>query len=117
MKRILFVDDDVNVLSGLRRGLHTMRAEWQMDFVDNAENAMDILESVRVDALVTDVRMRQMDGFQLLKEIRNAYPQIVRIVLSGQTQQDALARSMASLHLYLSKPCDTEFLKHRVRDV
>jgi HD-like signal output (HDOD) protein/ActR/RegA family two-component response regulator len=117
MKRILFVDDDINVLSGLRRGLHSMRAEWQMDFVDNAANAMDILETVRVDALVTDVRMRQMDGFQLLKETRNAYPQIVRIVLSGETQQDALARSLASMHLFLSKPCDTELLKHRVRDV
>ena len=117
MKRILFVDDDVNVLNGVRRGLHTMRAEWQMDFVDNAANAMDILDSVRVDALVTDIRMRQMDGFQLLKETRNTYPQIVRIVLSGQTQQDALARSLSSMHLFLSKPCDTELLKHRVRDI
>jgi HD-like signal output (HDOD) protein len=41
----------------------------------------------------------------------------VRIVLSGQTKQESLLRSLASIHLFLGKPCDTEMLKHRLRDV
>jgi putative nucleotidyltransferase with HDIG domain len=114
MKRILFVDDDVNILNGLRRGLHSMRGEWEMDFAATAAMAMDLLEKVRVDAIVTDIRMRHIDGFQLLRETRNSYPQVVRIVLSGQTQQDALVGSLESVHLFLGKPCDTEVLKQRV---
>jgi len=117
MKRILFVDDDVNVLNGLRRGLNSMRGEWQMEFAHSGEMAMGILEKMQPDALITDVRMRQMGGFQLLREVQEAYPHILRIALSGQTEQDALAQSLTSTHLFLPKPCDAEFLKHRVRNI
>jgi HD-like signal output (HDOD) protein len=117
MKRILFVDDDINVLNGLRRGLYSMRDEWSMHFTESAQTALDIMSDSKVDALVTDVRMQPMDGFELLKEARESHPAVLRVVLSGHTQQNALARSLSSAHLFLGKPCDTEMVKRRVRDI
>jgi HD-like signal output (HDOD) protein/CheY-like chemotaxis protein len=117
MKRILFVDDDVNTLNGLRRGLYSMRDEWRLEFEENAEDALRLLANNAVDVIVTDVQMSEMDGFQLLGKARKTCPQAVRIVLSGQTQQDQLARSFQSMHLFLSKPCDMQILKRRIRQV
>ena len=117
MKRILFVDDDTNVLNGLRRGLHSMQHEWQMEFQDSGEDALQALSDRTMDAVVTDVRMSEMDGFQLLRAAKKTCPQVVRIVLSGQTQQDEFARCFASTHFFLPKPCDTQLLKRRVGQI
>jgi CheY-like chemotaxis protein len=56
-KRLLFVDDEVMVLNGLRRALHGMRGEWEMTFVESAAAALQALEQQSYDAIVTDMRM------------------------------------------------------------
>ena len=62
MKQILFVDDEVNVLQGLGRMLRVMRHEWEMTFLDDPRQALDLIESKSFDALVIDIRMPRMDG-------------------------------------------------------
>ncbi len=113
-KRILFVDDDPNVLQGLRRMLRTMRHEWSMEFAASGRDALEILEQVPFDVVVTDMRMPGMDGAALLTEVMKRYPQIVRIVLSGQSDEDTILRSVGPAHQYLSKPCDADRLKATV---
>ena len=115
MRKVLFVDDEPNVLQGLRRMLRPMRSEWDMHFVDSAEAAIEAIRSESFDVVVTDMRMPVMDGAQLLNEVMEADPKIARIVLSGQTDQEAALRSACTAHQFLAKPCDTGTLKDAVQ--
>ncbi|HTR26711.1 MAG TPA: response regulator [Terriglobales bacterium] len=114
MKRLLFVDDATNVLEGLRRSLHSMRAEWEMHFVDSAEAALQTLDAMPFDVVVSDMRMPKMDGAQLLEEVKLRHPDVIRMVLSGQSSRTAVLRSLAPVHQFLSKPCDPQELIARL---
>jgi len=113
-RKILFVDDEPNVLQGLKRMLRGMRNEWDMVFAEGGEEAMRILEGDSFEVLVTDMRMPGMHGAELLKRVKNKYPEIVRIVLSGHSDQELILKSVRTAHQYLSKPCDAETLKNTV---
>ena len=109
-KRLLFVDDQPNVLDGLRRSLHGLRHTWDMEFVDNGPEALSRLASRPFDVIVTDIRMPGMDGSDLLAVVMQRYPQVIRIALSGSSDQDVILKSVGPTHLFLSKPCDLQQL-------
>jgi putative nucleotidyltransferase with HDIG domain len=113
-KRLLFIDDEMMVLDGLRRALHGMRQEWEMNFVGSAAAALQALEQGPYDAVVTDMRMPGTDGAQLLEQVKQTHPDVVRIVLSGQSSREAVFRSIAPAHQFLSKPCDPQELVTRL---
>jgi putative nucleotidyltransferase with HDIG domain len=113
-KRLLFVDDEPLVLDALRRALRDMRFEWQMKFVDSGQTALQELDRDKYDAIITDMRMPVMDGARLLEEVKNHHEDVVRVVLSGQSNNDSILRSLVPTHQFLSKPCDTEDLKLRL---
>jgi len=113
-RRLLFVDDEQMVLDGLRRALRDMRFEWEMQFVDSGDRALQELDRQPYDAIITDMRMPSMDGAQLLEAVQTRNENIVRVVLSGQSSKDEVLRSVAPTHQFLSKPCDTEELKLRL---
>ena len=115
MKKLIFVDDEPMVLNGLRRALHEMRQEWEMTFLDNAEVALQTLDNAEYDAIITDIRMPIMDGAQLLEQVKERHPAVMRIVLSGQSSRETVLRSIAPAHQFLSKPCDPEELKRRLK--
>jgi HD-like signal output (HDOD) protein len=114
MKRLLFVDDDAMVLAGLRRALHDMSREWDMQFAPGGQAALEALAQQPFDAVITDMRMPSMDGAQLLDCTKDRYPEVVRIILSGQSEKEAVLRSIAPAHQYLAKPCDIRELKMRL---
>ncbi len=114
MKRILFVDDEPNILQGLQRMLRPMRHEWELAFAQSGAEALEVLEREPFDIVVSDMRMPGMTGVQLLAEVRKRYPRVVRIILSGQSDQETILRSIGPTHQYLSKPCDAEMLKSTV---
>jgi putative nucleotidyltransferase with HDIG domain len=111
---ILFVDDEPNVLDGLRRMLRTVRREWSAEFAEGGAPALALMEKKRFDVIVTDMRMPGMTGVQLLEEVCRLYPKTVRIILSGQCDEQASARAARVAHQMLSKPCDPETLKATV---
>lgn len=113
-KRLLFVDDDPMVLSGLRRSLHGMRNIWEMHFVDSAAAALEALEKQPYDAIISDMRMPLMDGADLLDQVKQRFPAMVRMILSGQSSREAVYRSISPAHQFLSKPCDPEELSSRL---
>ncbi len=118
-KRILFVDDEPLVLSGLQRMLRGFRHEWTMAFAESSQAALEQLalacaEKEPFDIVVSDMRMPGMDGAQLLDEVMQRYPETVRIVLSGQSEQEAILRVIGSAHQFLSKPCDPETMKKTI---
>jgi putative nucleotidyltransferase with HDIG domain len=113
-KRILFVDDDPMVLSGLQRSLRSMREEWNMAFTTSGPEALKLMEQQPTDIIVTDMRMPIMTGAELLEEVKRRFPQCFRIILSGQADQQSILRAVDPTHQYLAKPCDTEELKKRL---
>jgi HD-like signal output (HDOD) protein/CheY-like chemotaxis protein len=113
--RILFVDDEPLVLSGLRRSLHNMGSDWTMVFASSGAEALQILDKDSFDVVVTDMRMPGMTGAQLLEEVSRRSPQTVRLALSGQYDQEMVVRSVGPIHQYLSKPCDREQLRTKIQ--
>lgn len=114
MTRILFVDDEPKVLDGLRSMLRAYRRDWTMEFCDSAEKALSRLAQEPFDVLVTDIRMPGMDGAELLTRVRDLYPDMVRIVLSGQSEQEQILLAVGQAHQCLSKPCDPEHLRQTI---
>jgi HD-like signal output (HDOD) protein/CheY-like chemotaxis protein len=111
MKRILFVDDEVAVLDGLRDRLRKQRRQWEMVFAVGGPAALAECARGAFDIVVSDMRMPGMDGAALLSQIKESYPMTVRIVLSGHAEREAVMRTLAVAHQYLSKPCDSETLQ------
>lgn len=113
-KRLLFVDDEPMVLNGLRRALHSMQREWEMEFVASPGAALECLDRAPFDAIITDMRMPIMDGAQLLEQVKQTHGDVVRVVLSGQSEMETVLRSIAPAHQFLSKPCNIQELKTRL---
>jgi HD-like signal output (HDOD) protein len=113
-KQVLFVDDEPNVLDGLKRMLHGMRDEWDMSFCNSGPEALALMGTRPFDVVVSDMRMPGMDGAQLLGEVMQRYPRSVRIILSGQSDRESILRSIGPTHQYLVKPCDGAQLKETV---
>jgi HD-like signal output (HDOD) protein/CheY-like chemotaxis protein len=111
MRRILFVDDDSRVLEGLQRMLRPQRNQWEMSFAQGGDAALAILETMPFDVIVSDMRMPVMDGATLLAKVRERYPHMVRIVLSGHTELETALRAVPVAHQFLAKPCDQATLR------
>lgn len=110
MRRVLFVDDDPMLLAGLRNALRRYRNEWDMTFVCGGREGRAAVEAERFDALVSDVRMPDVDGQEVLRAARQHSPDTVRIVLSGQTDPADAARLVDLAHRYVAKPVSSALL-------
>ena len=113
-KSILFVDDEPKILDGLGRMLRNMRQEWDMHFCGGGREALAMMAEQPVDLVVSDMRMPEMNGLEFLAEVRNKYPTVIRIVLSGYADQLLVVRSVGIAHQYLAKPCAADTLRSTV---
>jgi HD-like signal output (HDOD) protein/ActR/RegA family two-component response regulator len=116
-KRILFVDDERNILQGLQDLLRKQRKDWDMAFALGSQAALDELARAPFDVIVSDMRMPGMDGAELLARVKDQYPSVARIVLSGHADRDAIVRALPVAHQYLSKPCSAETLRSTIERV
>jgi HD-like signal output (HDOD) protein len=110
MKRILFVDDEPAVLDGLRDIVHRQRRLWETSFAPDGKAALEELGRAPFDVVVADMRMPGMDGAELLGQVKEHYPTVARLVLSGHADQLTLARALPVAQQYLTKPCDGDVL-------
>ena len=107
---VLFVDDEALVLSAIRRMLWPHRKCWDVKFAEGGQVAIEMLARNRIDVVVSDMRMPAVDGEKLLDHVSTRYPEIVRIVLSGQAEKKKILNVVATAHQFLTKPCETELL-------
>src|SRR5688572_11732434 len=106
MVNILFVDDDLLIQAAHKRLFRRFSNQWRMKFVTNAADALACLADEPYHVVVTDIRMPDMDGPELLDQVRDLHPSVIRIILSGQTSQASALRTIGPAHQYLAKPCD-----------
>lgn len=113
--RVLFVDDEPNILSGLRRILRPLRNEWDMEFCGSGKDALQVLAKGKCDVIVSDMKMPGMDGAEFLTAIRDHHPNSIRIALSGETDANMIYRCVQNAHQYLAKPCNVDTLTGTVQ--
>lgn len=109
--RVMFVDDEAQVLKGITRMLDAADVDWEVETAIGGPEALAALADKPVDVLVTDMKMPGMDGARLLEEVSSLHPQTVRIILSGQANKEAVYRAVAPMHQYLAKPCGSDDLR------
>lgn len=116
-KRILFVDDEVKIL----KSFETLFADTDYEIVaaENGMKALDIIESQEIDLIISDMRMPNMTGYELLSEVKKRFPHIVRVILSGPTEEriifDSLQKNIAKL--YFLKPWEDANIINAVDNV
>ncbi len=110
-KTALFVDDEPNILAGLRRMLRSLRNEMDFFFAESGFEALEILAAQHIDVIVSDMQMPGMDGATLLATVQEKYPMTIRIVLSGQADEVPVLRAAGVVHQFLAKPTDPEKIK------
>jgi len=113
LKRILLVDDDAGVLEILSTAL---RDEGHIERASNAEEALDCMQRVRYDVIVTDVRMPGMGGIELLRRVSEVQPDARVIVITGDSAPDTVAESLR-LHAfsYLVKPFSVNAIRDAIQ--
>jgi CheY-like chemotaxis protein len=85
---VLFVDDDEAILRSLKRGL--LDESYNKLFVKSGKEALEVLQRKKVNVIVTDMRMPEMSGLELLRIARKEYPNITGLVLTGYEQDTEL---------------------------
>ncbi|MGD9858373.1 MAG: HDOD domain-containing protein [Planctomycetaceae bacterium] len=109
--RLLFIDDEPQVLRGIQRMLDGADVDWNCEFVNSGEAALHAMNDGDFDAIVSDMRMPGMDGARLLEEVSRQHPEVIRIILSGEADKQSVMRAVNPMHQFLSKPCSAETLK------
>lgn len=112
---IVFVDDQNNILQGFRRSLRGLEDTWDIHYLIGGKETLRLMETMHVDIIVADTNMPGMRGTELLTEVRNLYPETIRLVLSGGgSRSDDISILLRSSHQFFSKPFDIEKLKSTV---
>ncbi len=106
-RTVLFVDDDEIVLQSLERGL--LDKSYNKLFVKNCNEALEILQREEVHVIVTDMRMPEMTGLELLRTVRKDYPHIIGIVLSGYEQDATLMTAVEQREIFRVIPKPWKF--------
>lgn len=112
---LLFVDDERRVLTSMRA---MFRREYEVLLANSGHEAIEILEERDdIHVVVSDQRMPEMTGVELLATVKTDYPSSMRILLTGYADLDAVEASIneSEVFRYLMKPCPTDELKGAVR--
>ncbi len=112
---ILFVDDERNILKALQR---LLRAEpLNILCASRASDALELLDQTPAQVVVTDQRMPEMSGVELLASIRERHPDIVRMMLTGYTEMNVAVEAINRGEIYrlITKPWNDDELKATIR--
>ena len=112
---VLVVDDEVRSQDALRR---TLDEDFTVFTASSAEEARGLLQRQPVRVILCDQRMPGMTGVNFLKEVREQWPDIVRIVISGYTDSEDIIAGInqAGIYQYILKPWSPEHLLESVRN-
>ena len=121
---ILLVDDEPMVLEGLAEELlRNFGQDCQIEAAESGEEALEILEEVQgegieIAVVISDQLMPGIKGDELLSQIHLQYPDILKIMLTGQAEADAVGNAVnsANLYRYIAKPWDATDLNLTVKE-
>lgn len=112
---VLIVDDEELVLKSLQR---VFRKEgYNMYFASNAQKALEIMEDVPIDLILSDQRMPGMTGTELLKIVKEKWPDTIRVIISGYADFEAVLSAIneGEVYRFITKPWEDNSLRALVR--
>ncbi|PPI85096.1 secretion system protein E [Marinobacter maroccanus] len=109
--RLLLVDDEPNILASLRRVFQ--RENYELLFARSGEEALRIMEKQPAELIMTDFMMPGMNGSELLREVRERWPQTIRIMLTGHANTDAVMGSIkdGAVYRFILKPWNDDDIR------
>lgn len=112
MKRILFVDDEAQILKSLERLFIAYDNDYEVLTAESGAEALAILEKQEADLVVSDMRMPGMDGYELLRRIKLLYPEVLRVILSGYSEEQMIVKALQQgvAKMYMLKPWENDQL-------
>lgn len=113
---LLFVDDEQDTLDSLSRFLR--REPYIKHFATSGKEALELLGTCNIAILLTDLRMPEMSGMELISQVKNSYPDIVRIILSGIHDIDQIIESIntGEVFRFIPKPIEPQGFKKIITD-
>lgn len=111
--KILFVDDEARVLTAMRA---MFRRDYEVHLANSGAEALGVLREHDIDVVVSDQRMPEMTGVEMLKEARSIAPRTMRVLLTGYADLAAIEHAIneSEVFRYLMKPCPREQLREVV---
>lgn len=111
---LLVVDDEVNNLKLLKR---TFRKDYNVFMANSGNEGLDILRQNKIDLIITDQKMPGMSGVEFLEKTIEEYPDVIRLIITGYTDADALIKAIntGKVYRYIKKPWEPEELKNIVK--
>jgi CheY-like chemotaxis protein len=105
-KKVLFVDDDAKLLELIRQLMSFLSQDsWEIFTAPDVSRALRLLQDQRVDLLVIDIHMPVVDGLQFLNLLQRKYPNLLKVVLTGDATEEYRARCLNNgAELFLEKP-------------
>jgi DNA-binding NarL/FixJ family response regulator len=116
-KRVLLVDDEPGLLAALRGVLRRRRRDWDVAFALGGRAALQEMARTQFDAVITDLRMPEVNGLDVLREARALQPHAARVVFSGQTDHADVVATIWDAHRFVAKPCDSRHLERIIDEV
>lgn len=112
-ENILIVDDDINILELLQR--HLQSWNYHVFKAISVKEAVTILRDTQIDLLITDLKMPEVDGFELIKFVSEHYPKLPKLVVTGYPSvQGSLSVIKSGVVDYLTKPFTKDELKSAI---
>ena len=110
-RSILIVDDEENVRNALRRALR--KEGYELHFAEGPAVALELLKTTPVDLIISDHMMPQMSGIDFLTVVRDRYPDIMRLMITGHADLETAIKAInhGEIHRFLTKPWDDVELK------
>ena len=117
MKQILIVDDETNFLLSLEDGLRGFDDSFVISSAHNGKEAMTLLGKGGIDLVITDIKMPEMDGLELLAKMSVSNPDVPVIVMTafGSSAIEEKLESMGAFQ-YIEKPIDFDLLIDKVNE-
>ncbi|MCX6180240.1 MAG: SpoIIE family protein phosphatase [Chlorobiales bacterium] len=113
---VLFVDDESDILSSINRFLR--KESYNKLFADSGIKALELIKKNNISILVSDLRMPEMNGLELLNEVKKNNSDIVRLILSGSHDIDPIIESIntGEVFRFIPKPVDPLAFKRILND-
>ena len=110
-KRILFVEDNPTLVSLYAMMLKGEQEHWEVLTAQDGEQALELMAQAAFDVVVSDMGLPGMNGIELIDQVKHRYPKCCRIILSGLSDQQEVARCLNATHQFLAKPFNVNTLK------
>ena len=115
--RVLFVDENRDILEAFKRVLYKMRKKWDIEFAVNGEEALEKLEKEQFNVIVCSLDLRGISGIEFFEIVKGSEPEAIRIFVSANMDLKPLVESLGLAHQFLLKPVDPLELKETLTRV